>query len=77
MFTTKSVLRINNSFYFKQCEKRVGFWDHGGKEPTGLGHLLLYVQDWHFQHQDGTYKFSAAEREQRTLNFSEVSNYPI
>lgn len=55
----------------------MGFWDHGGKEPTGLGHLLLYVQDWHFQHQDGTYKFSAAEIEQRTLNFSEVSNYPI
>lgn len=52
-------------------------WDHAGKEPVGLAQLLLCVQDQYFQHQDGTYKFSAAQREQRTLNFFEVSNYHL
>lgn len=42
-------------------------WDYTGKERVGLAHLLLCVQDQHFQHQDGMYKFSAAQRQQRSL----------
>lgn len=54
-------------FVSRTMKEMMGFWDHAGKEQVGLVHLLVCAQDEHFLHQDGTYKFSAAQRQERTL----------
>lgn len=74
MITAGSHPRINNLFNFKHCERKDGTMQ--GKHQLA-GSPVALCSDHHFQHQDRTYKFSAAQGEQGTLNFSEVSNYNL